>query len=93
MVPGGLCLSLTGHVTLGKSLPVSGTISGLHSVTLSHVSAALVALTHSLGSWGLGVGGFISSPRSVSHPSGRAAPAHPVLLRRDTEDGEDGVGK
>ena len=40
---------------------------------------------------GGGSGGrVISFPRSVSHPSGRTAPAHPVILRRGTADGEDG---
>lgn len=82
----GLGLSLTGCVTLGKSLPCSS-IGGLYPVALRRVSAALGVL---MQSWQLGArkwGMFISSPRSVSHPSGRAAPAHAINLRRETQGG------
>lgn len=48
-VLGGLCLSLAGCVSLGKSLPLSGTMDGLHPVALRHLSAALAALMCSLG--------------------------------------------
>lgn len=86
-------MSLTGCVTLEKSLCLSGTMGSLHSVALRHASAALAELTNSLGSWGLGAGLFISSPNICAPSIRRGSPTYPVILRRDMEEGAVGVGK
>ena len=64
------------------------TISGLHSVALRHVSAALAALMHK--SWQLGAragGSFLPQDLCLIHQEGQLLP---VVLRRGTGDAEDG---
>lgn len=89
---GGWCLSLTGLMTLKKSLALSGTMGGLYSVALRHVPVALAARMHSLGIWGL-QGNVHFFPNICVPIIRKCNPTYSVILRRDMEEGKMGVGK
>lgn len=82
-VSGGLCLSLTASVTLGMSPPLSGTTAS-EPVALRYILAVTAIFMRRRGSCRQERGGIPSSPRSVSHPSGRTAPARPIILKEET---------
>lgn len=87
---GGWCLSLTGLMTLKKSLALSGTMGSLYSVALRPV--ALAARMQSLGIWGL-QGSVHFFPNICAPIIRKCNPTYSVILRRDMEEGTMGVGK